>query len=305
MDHAARPLVRAGGRGERVSAAALAALAPYLRDCRSILDVGAGPGTLAIPLARRGWRVTALEPAPAMLAHLRRAVRREGVAGVRCLPTTWENARPGRHDMVLVASVPEVLRDLPAFVGRAAGLARRWVVVVQSAGAGPDKFSFDELYPLLFQRPYERQDRHRDARRALRALGVSPRVRIIRYRFDQPVRDLNEAVAFWRAYLPPLRPDQVAALRRFLRRRLRSAPGGCLAPIQKTSAVLAWRPRGIWTVTPAPRRPPTAPRRSERDPGPKAEADRCARDRKDAGAGGGGPLRSGLRGRAGRRRGQG
>lgn len=47
----------------------------------SVLDIGAGPGTL--PLARRAKRVTALETSLAMVKRLKRHVGEEGLSNIR------------------------------------------------------------------------------------------------------------------------------------------------------------------------------------------------------------------------------
>lgn len=49
-----------------------------------VLDVGAGVGHLALPLAKRGFRVTAVEPAINMLAALRASAEREDLPVTTC-----------------------------------------------------------------------------------------------------------------------------------------------------------------------------------------------------------------------------
>ena len=46
-----------------------------LRAGDSVLEVGAGPGKATLPLARRGLRITALEPGPSLAAHARQNLR--------------------------------------------------------------------------------------------------------------------------------------------------------------------------------------------------------------------------------------
>jgi SAM-dependent methyltransferase len=48
-------------------------------DAHRVLDAGAGTGRLTVPLAKRGSKVTALEPSASMLASLRQNAEREGV----------------------------------------------------------------------------------------------------------------------------------------------------------------------------------------------------------------------------------
>ncbi len=54
-----------------------AAILPHLAG--RVLDLGAGPGALALAAARAGCRVTAVEPSAAAVAHLRRQAAREGL----------------------------------------------------------------------------------------------------------------------------------------------------------------------------------------------------------------------------------
>jgi ubiquinone/menaquinone biosynthesis C-methylase UbiE len=69
-----------------------------------VVDVGAGIGHFALPLARRGLAVTAIEPAQAMLAELQARARAEGLAIDACLATA--EALPVEaeaSDLVLIA----------------------------------------------------------------------------------------------------------------------------------------------------------------------------------------------------------
>lgn len=86
---------------ERVLTAVLTTLGHRLGPGATILDVGAGPGTSAIPLARAGYRVTANDLAPKMLEVLERASVAAGlsirtiVGDVRALEATE------RHDAAI------------------------------------------------------------------------------------------------------------------------------------------------------------------------------------------------------------
>jgi ubiquinone/menaquinone biosynthesis C-methylase UbiE len=95
-----------------------------------VLELGAGIGHLAIPLAERGLCVTAVEPAAAMLARLRASAAKRRVALAACHATA--EALPlhaGSQDLVIVAdalhflnlelAAPEVARVLDARGGLA------------------------------------------------------------------------------------------------------------------------------------------------------------------------------------------
>jgi hypothetical protein len=228
------------------AAAVLGALDPALAECQSALDVGAGCGALALPLAGRLHRVTALEPALAMAKALREEAASRGLANVEVVEAAWGEVPLAPHDLVLCAHVGELLRPAAVFLREVSGAARRWVALVRDAAPEPgevrDKFFFGELYPRLLGRSYATgcPDPMETVER-LRALRITPDVTPIRYDSGQPFDDLDEACDFWEAYLGLAPGAERPFLRGFLAERLVRDGGGWLAPYPKRALVIAWR----------------------------------------------------------------
>ena len=63
------------------------ALSPDMK----VLDIGSGPGILALPMAKRVREVTVVEPSPAMRRLLQAHMEEEGVTNIRILPGLWED----------------------------------------------------------------------------------------------------------------------------------------------------------------------------------------------------------------------
>lgn len=59
-----------------------------------VLDIGAGPGTFAIPLALKGCRVTVVEPSPVMREALEERIMKENISNITVIPKRWEDVKP-------------------------------------------------------------------------------------------------------------------------------------------------------------------------------------------------------------------
>lgn len=113
-----------------VESPAIALVANVVGMGGSVLDVGAGAGRLSIPLAARGYRVTAVERDEAMSGVLEDEARRSMVEVTRIIgswPQVAGNA--GVHDLTLSG---HVVYDVPAigpFIESLHRAARRAVVI--------------------------------------------------------------------------------------------------------------------------------------------------------------------------------
>lgn len=233
----------------------LIALAPLLEECESVLDVGAGCGALSLPLAALGYRVTALEPAPAMARALAEEARVRGLDTIAIVEAAWGEVPLASHDLVLCAHVGDLLRRGSSFLREAPALARRGVALVRDADQGGDKFFFRELYPLLLGRPYGGACRDEETVQQLARLDPRSTVTLIEYRSDQPFDDLEEACDFWMEYMGLEGKAAREFLRDFLAARLERDGSGWVAPYPKRAAVIWWR-----TVARPPAPPPASTR---------------------------------------------
>ncbi len=97
------------------------------------LDIGAGAGRFAVPLAERVARVVAIEPSPAMRAQLREAAREAGCGNIELVEMAWPPA-PGVEapvgDVALAANVLYAIEDVVGFVEAMERHARRVCAVV-------------------------------------------------------------------------------------------------------------------------------------------------------------------------------
>ena len=85
-------------RGEDEVEAVLGLVPP---GCRRVLDLGCGPGRHALPLARRGLEVTALDTSEILLERLRESAAAEGLTIRIANSDMREFSRPAGYDLVL------------------------------------------------------------------------------------------------------------------------------------------------------------------------------------------------------------
>ncbi|HTY81530.1 MAG TPA: class I SAM-dependent methyltransferase [Dehalococcoidales bacterium] len=94
----------------------------------TVLDIGCGPGTLAIPLAQKADRVTGLDISPEMLKRLRANAEKAGLDNIKYLNSSWQDAFAkgllNSHDVV-VASRSLMSGDMKAALTHIISITRQ------------------------------------------------------------------------------------------------------------------------------------------------------------------------------------
>jgi ubiquinone/menaquinone biosynthesis C-methylase UbiE len=73
----------------------------------TVLDIGCGPGTLAIPLAKKVKNITCLDISSEMLKHLKENAAKNDLANINYINCSWDDAAVGKdvepHDIVVAS----------------------------------------------------------------------------------------------------------------------------------------------------------------------------------------------------------
>ena len=220
---------------------ALEIILPETEDCKTFLDVGSGCGTLSIPLAKAGKKVTAMDSSKAMIQDLEDEIKKRSINNILPLQAAWGEIDTKPHDVILCANVPGLLRDSSGFLKKSNNLAEKAVFLIVGADPNANKFYYKELYPLLFNKAFLPKKGFIDIYTSLNNIGILANVKIIEYNFDQPFKDIDEALAFWKAYIPLTTDGHDKILKTFLEKKLERKKEGLIARFRKKSAIIWWR----------------------------------------------------------------
>lgn len=159
---------------------------PYLAPHKTLIDVGAGAGRHALPLAERLEWVTAVEPSEGMRAQI---PHRDNMTIVA---SSWQDAAVAPADLLICSHVLYGVEDPVSFITKMEAFARERIFIMlrespmahlgaivrdQMLGEEPRLPRFTDLFMLLVQ------------------MGIAPDVRFTSYPNPQRYADLGEALA--------------------------------------------------------------------------------------------------------------
>jgi SAM-dependent methyltransferase len=208
----------------------------------SVLDVGCGAGTLAIPLAPLVQHITAIDFSENMIALLKAQCAEQGLHNIQTSITGWEDdwdlAGIGIHD-VAIASRSLVVDDLCAALMKLHNRARLRVYIASLVGDGP----FDRRIFEAIGRDLDRGPDYIFVYNLLHQMGIHAEVRFVFS--DSGTRvfsDIDDAVEQFHWMLDSVSAEEEVRLRDYFERHLRKTQGGWTLAYQHTVrwAVISW-----------------------------------------------------------------
>jgi SAM-dependent methyltransferase len=166
-------------------------LEPYLSHRKTLIDVGAGTGRHAVPLAERLEWVTAIEPSEGMRSHI--AAR----DNITVIASTWEDAEVAPADLVICSHVLYGIADPVPFVTRLERAARERVFVMMRESDLPHPAA--EVRRRLQRDDGARLPRFSELFMLLLQMGIAPDVDFLRYPIMTRYSGIEEAVVDVRA----------------------------------------------------------------------------------------------------------
>jgi len=209
-----------------------------------ILDIGAGPGTLAIPFAQKVAHVTAVEPADGMCSVMREKMAEYGVSNIDILQKRWEDVLvesdlSGPYDVV-IASFSLGMRDIRAAIEKMVRASSRYVYLYHFAGPSSWDMQWQTLWPKLHGRPYLPGPKGDVLYNVLYQMGIYPNVRSFRLEHNQPYASPDEAVAALAPQAQAESEEQKAVLREYLRNVLLEENGAVAMPGSSIRVKMWW-----------------------------------------------------------------
>lgn len=217
------------------------ALAALVDADSTVIDVGAGAGRLALPLALRTKRVTAVEPSEAMCSELRDMATQENV-DLDIVQSTWEKAECEPADLTFAAHVIYTIKDIGSFLRKMTASTRGTAATITWARA-----------PLYYLSPIWRDvyDIERlnlpalpDLLEVLWEMGHAPQLRLGPAGHTRGWPDKEAAVQMLRhrLFIGESRQDLLERLRESVERQLVETPEGWMvgyAPM-RASVLVTW-----------------------------------------------------------------
>ncbi|MBN2109496.1 MAG: class I SAM-dependent methyltransferase [Methanosarcinaceae archaeon] len=209
-----------------------------------VLDIGAGPGRLAIPLAKQVEHVTAVEPAEGMKDILMKNISELGINNISCVRKRWEDIDvdadlKGPYDLV-IASFSLGMPDIREAIQKMEQASSKYIYIYWFAGTSPWETHSVNLWPYLYGTNYTCGPKCDVLYNVLYGMGIFPDIQTFTLEYTNIFSSMDEAMDFFRSRYVIETQEQEAILLDYLRDVLIQENGQLVERSDSTRVRICW-----------------------------------------------------------------
>lgn len=216
----------------------------------TVLDIGSGPGVLAVPLAKRVRAVTAVEPSETMIRLMQAHAKEHGIDNLSAINRRWEDVSPeelGMFDHV-IASYSLNMPELETALCKMNAVCRKRVTLYWFCGVATWEQIKMDLYPEVHGRQFSPQPKSDLIYGMLSNAGISAEVTPLEdTSFDRIYPDMDAAILNLRSRLNVSQDRWDDRFRRYIETHFQRLEGGAWRYVDRTHYVrISWKPSLNW-----------------------------------------------------------
>lgn len=208
----------------------------------TVLDIGAGPGTLAVPLTLSGCRVTTVEPSEPMGIAMETYRKYAGAGKISEIRSKWEDAeadKVGKHDYV-ISSLSLMMGDIRNCLAKMDACANKevhifWFLTPPSLSRGNI-----ELWPALHGEEYCHEPTADILWNILLQMGIYANLSIEKRKKSQSYPTIEILYEDYYSRMVVKSEEQKKTIRDFLKGKIIETEKGFAVPSSTVTAHIWW-----------------------------------------------------------------
>lgn len=211
-----------------------------------VLDIGAGPGNIAIPLAVKAGSVTAVEPADGMVAVMRENLEGAERTNVEIVQKKWDDVDIQTdltpfYDLT-VASFSLGMVDLMAAIQKMNAVTSKQIVLYWHAGDQDWDFEARMFWPSIYKADYSPVPKSDIVFNLLYEMGIFPNVKSYCFEVVTRYESLNDALIDYYSRFDLKEGEQDFLIRSHVEKEYAMVDGGYQRSYRQHSMRFSWAP---------------------------------------------------------------
>ncbi len=210
-----------------------------------VLDIGAGPGSLAIPLSQKVTHVTAVEPSTGMVEVLKENMEENECDNISIIKKRWEdidteNDLEGPYD-IIIASFSLGMPDIRKAIEDMEAVSSGHIYLYWFAGERSwDRYS-KEIWPKLHGKEYKPSPKCDVLYNVLYQMGIYPNMETFTLGRTETYPTLDEAMKNLSNHFALENDKQRKILKQYLKSELKNEHGNYIYDARSTRVKIWWK----------------------------------------------------------------